>query len=171
MNCIYLIKSKINSRIYIGKTNNFNRRIYEHINLLKKGTHYNLSLQRHFNKYGNFFDDVFETLIVENNAQEKYVYEREIYYINKYKSHNKKYGFNLTEGGEGHWTDEHNKKRKETCRLKYGVSVYCYKLDGTFVNKYDSIRGCAEEMHLNKSAVSNALNRGIRYKQYLFIEN
>lgn len=168
MNCIYQIKSKINNRVYIGKTNNFNRRVYEHERLLKKGTHYNPFLQRHFNKYGDIFKEVFDITIIENNLQEECIYEKEIYYINIYNAHNKKYGFNLTKGGEGNWTKENYIKRKKTVRLKYGVPVYCYLLNGEFVKKYNCISGCAEEMNFNRNAISNALNRGIRYKEYLF---
>lgn len=48
------------------------------------------------------------------------------------------------------------------------VSVYVYSIDGEFIKKYKSITEVSRQMNLKLNAVSNALNRGIRYKNYLF---
>lgn len=48
------------------------------------------------------------------------------------------------------------------------TKVYVYTIEGVFVGHYNSICITAKEMKLNRNAVSNALNRGIRYKNYLF---
>lgn len=52
MRYVYCIKCKCNGKVYIGETNNYKRRISEHKQSLKKGTHYNSKLQEDYNKYG-----------------------------------------------------------------------------------------------------------------------
>lgn len=43
---------EINGRIYIGSTKNFSTRRYQHERLLKRKEHFNIHLQRLYNKYG-----------------------------------------------------------------------------------------------------------------------
>lgn len=49
---IYIIKSIINNKIYIGSSINVKRRQIDHINKLRANKHPNIKLQRHYNKYG-----------------------------------------------------------------------------------------------------------------------
>lgn len=49
---IYAFSNTIDNRIYIGSTNSFYKRNYEHFNDFKKNTHNNPHLQRFYNKYG-----------------------------------------------------------------------------------------------------------------------
>lgn len=54
---IYKIINKVNGKFYLGSTNNFNRRVRDHSNLLNKNKHHSILLQRAWNKYGeNNFD-------------------------------------------------------------------------------------------------------------------
>lgn len=97
---IYKITNKINNKSYIGKTNNFNRRMkihYKSINNDNVQTVFKYALS----KYGwNNFDKE----ILENNLSDEESSIREKYYIKLYntfinvKSSN---GYNMTEGGEG----------------------------------------------------------------------
>ena len=59
---IYQIRNLLNSKIYIGSTVNLRKRKNRHFSELNLNCHYNIHLQRAFNKYGkeNF---VFEVLI------------------------------------------------------------------------------------------------------------
>lgn len=61
--CVYKITNIVNGKFYIGSTNDFSRRIFDHSRKLKVGKHYNKHLQNSWNKYGseNFvFDIIFE---------------------------------------------------------------------------------------------------------------
>ncbi|WP_230203607.1 nuclease [Bacillus massiliigorillae] len=89
---------KINNKYYIGKDVCIERqkRIKEHIWMLKKGNHYNSYLQKAYLKYLETFDSgIIEK--VECTLEELIVLERE--YIQKYDAY--KNGYNLTTGGEG----------------------------------------------------------------------
>jgi group I intron endonuclease len=84
MYSIYIIQNKINNRMYIGKTNNFDKRIYRHLYELRNNKHHCIHLQRAWNKYGEENFTYFEAL---NNLTEEQVKEYEEYLIDKY------YGF------------------------------------------------------------------------------
>lgn len=96
---IYIIKNKINSKVYIGKTLlSIDKRFAEHKRDSLKYT--NRVLYRAFNKYGldNFFIEE-----LEKTSDEK-VEEREIFYIKKYNSYigfSNSNGYNSTLGGDG----------------------------------------------------------------------
>ena len=49
---IYLIHCNANHFFYIGSTNNLYIRRSNHVTYLRRGTHYNIILQRTWNKYG-----------------------------------------------------------------------------------------------------------------------
>ena len=101
--CIYMIENKINNKIYIGQTNDYNRRINEHKRRYNDNTakHERIYLYRVIKKYGleNFeFSILKKCKVTELNRLEKY-------YIKKYKSF--KNGYNMTEGGQN---DHPNRK-------------------------------------------------------------
>lgn len=97
MYCVYKITNNINRKTYIGVTDNYDRRMNDHIMRSKnKGNkEYNKTLYRAFRKYGinNF---TFE--IVEDNIPKDAIFNKEIYYIKTYNS--KDNGYNETYGGE-----------------------------------------------------------------------
>lgn len=92
---IYKIRNLINNKVYIGKTKNIEIRWKKHIYLAKRKV--NRRLYDAMNKYGynNFLIEIIEECT--NELQN----EREIYWIKKYNSLNKEFGYNMTEGGEG----------------------------------------------------------------------
>lgn len=92
---IYCIRNLINNKVYIGQSLNIKQRIRQHKSQLNLNKHTNSYLQRSCNKYGlsNFeFIIVKECTIDEIDKFEKY-------YIDKYDSINKLYGYNLESGG------------------------------------------------------------------------
>lgn len=89
MICIYKITNKINGKSYIGQSINIMRRWDEHL----KGQG-NSSLYLDFQ---NFCIDNFTFEILELCSKEE-LDEKEIYYIEKYKSF--EYGYNKTLGGQ-----------------------------------------------------------------------
>jgi group I intron endonuclease len=65
---IYIIKTKINNRFYIGSAINLYSRMHTHLTHLKQNKHCNLKLQRFVNKYGieNIFFECIELCEKEN---------------------------------------------------------------------------------------------------------
>lgn len=97
MHVIYKIENKINKKKYIGQTNNPHRRKKRHFSELKCSKHINTHLQKAWNKYGsqNF---IFE--IIDKSDSLKEILEKEKFWINFYKTVDRKFGYNLTYGGE-----------------------------------------------------------------------
>lgn len=89
---IYIIKNKINEKVYIGQSKQLGQRYYGHLRSLKKGTHHNEILQKSFYKYG--FDN-FEFSILEEVLDENLLNEREKYWIDFYGGINSDNVYNL----------------------------------------------------------------------------
>lgn len=109
---IYLIKNKINNKIYIGQTiHSFSER-YKNGNLLN--TH-NIHLKRAVLKFGheNFYvDEVFDIAYSKEDLD-----KLEDMYIKIYKSYNRKYGYNLRLGGSRGKHSEESKQKNRKAHL------------------------------------------------------
>lgn len=106
--------------MYVGQSINIEKRLQNHLSLLRAGKHYNTKMQNVFNKYG---EKCFYTNIVEQCDCLK-LNEREQYYILNYGTFvddNNNFGLNLTTGGEGrkqtNQTTEEIEKRKKSHAL------------------------------------------------------
>ena len=110
---VYMIKCLINGKVYIGKSNDVKRRWRERKSRWKRNNHENEKLQYDWNKYG---EDNFKFKLIENYDNEEFGIELEKKYINKYKSYDLNFGYNMTLGkGENGWeilTEETKKKLK-----------------------------------------------------------
>ncbi len=104
---IYKIKNIINNKIYIGQSCSIKNRWNIHINNLLNNKHINYHLQQSWNKYGK---DCFEFSIIEECKEER-LNEREIYWIDHYKSYDSNFGYNMTYGGEGGKPTEETRKK------------------------------------------------------------
>lgn len=87
---IYQISNLINNKVYIGQVHankGYSNRIQEHINQLKRKKHFNIILQRSWNKYGS---EAFDCRLVEYVADASKLNEREQYWIDQtwYYSYN-----------------------------------------------------------------------------------
>jgi group I intron endonuclease len=91
MQAIYQIKNKVNGKIYIGSTNNLNKRWNNHRSKLRNGEHENSYLQQAWNKYG---EDAFEFSVLEEVNDDSRI-EREIYYLNETKCYERSIGYNF----------------------------------------------------------------------------
>lgn len=88
---IYLIKNILDDKVYIGSSINLKSREYKHFWMLRKGIHDNNYLQSSYNKFG---EENFKFEILENCEQDLLV-EKENHYIEKYKSIQSEFGYNL----------------------------------------------------------------------------
>ena len=103
MHYIYKYTNKINGKVYIGQTNNLQKRFNGHkseaFNPKSKG--YNLPFHCAIRKYGikNFIYEVLEE--IEDGESQDFINDREIFFIAFYHSLTTENGYNLTMGGDG----------------------------------------------------------------------
>lgn len=109
---VYKCTNLINGKIYIGKTNNFEFRRKQHLRNIKKYCTY---FYNAINKYGknNFYWD-----ILNNVETDKEAFELEKFWIKYFKSNDSKFGYNMTNGGEGISGFKHNSKTKNKIKEK-----------------------------------------------------
>jgi group I intron endonuclease len=94
---IYIIKNKVSNKVYIGQTiRTLNGRKSEYKLAYKNKKFHNPYLKNSFMKYGW---DSFEFSILDTANTIDELNEKEIYYIQYYKSNQREYGYNITSGG------------------------------------------------------------------------
>lgn len=90
---VYLIENKATGKVYVGVSKNFKRRIYQHLYLLKKGTHPNKDMQTDYNSLNpNEIETFFIFKELRKNISLKDIDEAEREYIEKYDAYN--FGYN-----------------------------------------------------------------------------
>lgn len=92
---IYLIRNKVNNKVYIGLSKHVARRKNKHFSLLRRGEHHSPILQNAYNKYG---EESFSFELLEKVPNEK-LCEREIYWVSFYDALNPEKGYNYLEPG------------------------------------------------------------------------
>ena len=114
---IYCIENITTNKKYIGQSIDINDRWRKHISELNHNSHHNDYLQKAWNKYG---EDDFTFYILEY-CEEKYLDDKEIYYINLYNTTDRKHGYNLKSGGQFncHLTEEIKSKISESNKKAY----------------------------------------------------
>lgn len=109
---IYKITNSFDGKFYIGKTNDLEKRWYNHVYcaLVKKEPYYFYNAIR---KYGAEF---FISEIIEECESDEQALLREKYWIFFLKSNNSEIGYNMTDGGDGvsglKRTDESKNKQR-----------------------------------------------------------
>ena len=155
---IYKIENKINSKVYIGSSNNIKRRWQKHKSLLKHNKHQNSHLQASWNKYGedNFIFSIIE-LCSENS-----LLEREQYFIDKL---NPEYNQTMIAGKVEMTTSRREKLSdsviqayKEGRIQKTIKTVYQYDLKGNYIREYCSLTEASNVLNIPVSNISSALN-------------
>lgn len=147
---IYKVTNKINGKIYIGQTNNFERRKKQH--LLDNRTNHQ-AFKKALNKYG--FEG-FDWDIIDKCESKKEINQKEQYYIVYYNSKVPN-GYNIASGGAGgsNWNLQ---------------PIVMLDLDGKLIKKYDYIYQCEVETKLNHSTISACCKgKQLRYKKYIFM--
>ena len=115
---IYKISNIVNGKVYIGKSQNIEKRFNAHISNLNHNRGHNSHFQNAWDKYGqdNFKFEIIHTL---DTYDEKEISNLEIYYISKYDATNFKVGYNFQCGGQGGKFSERQKMiMKEQSKFK-----------------------------------------------------
>lgn len=163
---VYKIMCTKTGKSYIGISKNWKKRISQHKNSLVKNKHYNIYLQRHFNKYSNGdFDALFEISILKKCSRD-ILHRFERFYIHKNKTHQKKHGFNLTLGGE--YPAFSSKLRSKINRNK-AKNVYMYNIDGNYIMEFNSVPDASEYTGFSLRSIRNCLFREHQHDGFLFL--
>lgn len=116
--CVYCLTNKLNNKKYIGFTSQNPKNRWGGGSRYKRTTH----IGRAIEKYGwnSFKKEILFDCLTESEGKEL---EKEL--IAKYKTTDKRYGYNLSEGGEGTTGYHHTDEAKEIMRQKkLGSSGY-----------------------------------------------
>lgn len=101
---IYKFQNKINQKIYIGQTNNFQKRYSSHKSSAynKQANDYNVPFHNAIRKYGieNFSYEILEE--IPDNESQDFIDEREQFFIAYYNSSINENGYNVSKGGKGY---------------------------------------------------------------------
>lgn len=125
---VYVIHNLLNNKIYVGKTKNLKRRWSSHLSFAK-GNITNQYIHKAIRKYGsnNFVFSLIQELFNETECN-----KAEQYWINYFNSRNSKYGYNLTDGGDG----SYGRQQTIATRLKISEAK-----TGTMIGKDNSFYG------------------------------
>lgn len=168
---IYLFINKINNKVYVGQTyNKYTERWTAH--RISTDTYY---FHRAIRKYGwdNFNKYVVEQsesyIINEDNINivNKWLDEREQYYIKLFDSNNRDKGYNSTSGGKTNYpefTQIINKTKEKKSNSK---KVEQYDLNGNLIKVWNSVKEIYTTTQFKNDGISDC-SKGLRefYKGY-----
>jgi len=100
----------IDGKRYVGSAKRLVERVSLHKHQLRNNRHHSIHLQRAWNKYG---EDVFIFGVIEiiNNLTDLIIIEQK--YIDKYKSYDDKFGYNICPKAKNNLGSKHQRGRKE----------------------------------------------------------
>ncbi len=117
---IYKIECLINGKVYIGQAFNIKHRWVEHRSSLNQGKHHSYHLQRAWNKYGS---NAFKFEILEELPEDPdLLYQRELYWMDKYQSLDRRYGFNISKGFNTYFTLPEKRKKEIIEKIRWALS-------------------------------------------------
>lgn len=95
----------------------------------------------------------------------------EEFYIKKYKSDQKDYGYNVQPGGDTSSPSLETRRKisqSQIGRRYYPSTIYCYDLEGDLVNIFGSYKEASETLGIKLFSIANACNVGGIIKGYCF---
>lgn len=150
---IYMIKNKLNGKIYIGQSADIYSRWIKHKNFLKNNNHHNKHLQAAWNKYG---EDTFEFSIVERCPCDK-LDLAETHWIAHYSSYDN--GYNLDCGGSGIRGYKHTEEELEKMRkIQNPLSVLQFDLELNLLNEWVSVTTASKQLGYSRDAIRSRCN-------------
>ena len=148
---IYKIENKINNFIYIGQSNDIERRWKEHIYELNNNKHNNFHLQNAWNKYGcdNFkFEKIDECNIQELN-------EKEMFWISYYKSNIRGYGYNVSAGGNSFFKgmSHSDDTKSKMSKLRNPEKIVQIDFNGNLLNIWRSASHVSRTLNISANSI------------------
>ena len=118
---IYCIENTTNGNKYIGQSKHIAKRLSAHKRSLKSKIHYNIHLQRSYNIYG---ETCFSFYILEK-CDFSELDKKERFWIEKEKSNDRLYGYNIEKGGKAKPEMEIETKQKmsKSARAKAPMTI------------------------------------------------
>lgn len=149
MKAIYTITNLLNNKKYIGSSSNIERRKQTHFRLLKNNKHHSLSLQHSWNK-NKPENYIFETLEILSENQN--MYEREQFYLDLYKTYDKKYGYNMSKNAIAPFGTNSQIKK-----------VYQFSMSGELLEIYDNCIIASIKYKVSNSGISACAREKYRF--------
>ena len=153
---IYGIKNIINKKTYVGSAVNIKKRWKQHISSLNIHRHRNRHLQRAWNKYGQNY---FKFIVIER-CDKNILLIREQIFIDKFKSANPKFGYNIHFLAKSPLGIKRSKKFKEKCRKRAFQYLAGYWKNKKFSNEH--------KKHIGLKSIGRNLNRHFGCIELLF---
>lgn len=154
--CVYKHDSP-SGKVYIGITcQKLNRRWRD-----GEGYNRNTYFYRAIQKYGW---DNFQHNILESNLTEKEANLKEIEYIEKYKSNNPEYGYNIESGGNASKMSESSKRKlskiaRNRAIEPRNISIYMMNENCEILREFSSIQEVERELNIKAQHVYDALSK------------
>lgn len=166
---IYTIENVINKKLYVGYTDNFKKRFYNHKSHLNRNVHGNEHLQKAWNKYGkdNF---KFEVL---SCCSEEFLVSEEHYWCNMLDVHNPLLGYNIqsTNPEKRGMTNVDKLRISNKLKALNVRPIVMLNLKGEFIKEFDLVSDAADYLGKVSPSVIHRVLTGSRkrYKNYLFV--
>jgi len=154
---IYVIRTKINNRIYIGSAINLYNRMHTHLTHFKKNCHRNCKLQRFVNKYGieNIYFECLELCKKEN------LVKREQYYIDTLNPF-----YNIAKiAGSTLGTKMTEEQRSKLSKARKGISFSKGRILSDETKQKISLKAKERGLHPNFIKASIEANKGRKHSQ------
>lgn len=161
INGIYKISNNKTNLVYIGSSNNLQRRLHRHFYELSHNIHKNYEIQNDFNSFGidSFSVEILITF-KEISIQELREYER--HYIEKYDS--LKNGYNLIPVDNFNFTHEQLSEYGKKGTINKMRKVMAFNKDtGEFIQEFESVSSAATFYNTSSSNISGVCNNKINY--------
>ncbi len=158
---IYIIRNKINNKMYVGSSITLRGRLLDHRSYLLKNKHTNTILQNSFNKHGieNFEFDVLEY------HNKEYIRSMEQYWINMLNVCNRKYGYNIAPVAGSNLNLKRTKEQIKSTRdtqIKLGIidnrTKYVFNLEGKLLFKSNILKDISNYTKCPNSNILKCLN-------------
>lgn len=163
---IYTVTNILDGKIYVGYSDDIDKRFTQHKSQLSCFRHRNRYLQRAWNKYG---EKVFEFEVLEE-CEEIFLVALEHYWCTILRVHDRRYGYNIRPTHPYQRSNSHSIESRIRISDAFKKPVVVLDLKGRLLNQFDSFREASIFLNIELRNVSDAIRkyRG-RFKNFLFI--
>jgi group I intron endonuclease len=152
---IYKITTKHNGKIYIGSSDNVEKRLKCHLSRLKRNVHHSVYLQAVYNKHGK---ENLEFSIIEVLSDNNDKIIKEQFWMDHFQSYNKDFGYNIS--------------KTASCNTTGEIKIYQYSVEGCYIKEWESIEKAKKALNLISipaalsKKTTHKLSGGFQWKYY-----